>query len=379
MIDFDTLRIIWWLISGFLFTGFAVLGGIDLGCGILLPLVAKNDIEKRITIQSIKATWESNQVWFVTAGGALFAAWPLVYAITFSLFYPMLFLVLIALILRPVGFEYRNKLEFKNWRALWDRALFIGGFLPSLIFGIAVGNLLEGINFSFDNFMIVTNKTSLSSLFSFFTLLCGVLGVAMMITQGATFLMMKTEGKIFKRSMRFAVCAPIVTIALFAMGGYMMETFYGYEIVGRGAANIASNPMSKAVTYIEGAWLLNYKKYPLITTIPVIAFFSLAATITFSLFKKSAIAFVSSSLSVVAIMSTVGLSMFPFILPSKLDYQSSLTIWDASSSYNSLIIMLGVVVIFMPIVITYIGIANKIMLGKIREKDLEKQQDEDSY
>jgi len=379
MPDFDTLRIIWWLISGFLFTGFAVLGGVDLGCGILLPLVGRNDLEKRLTIQSIKATWESNQVWFITAGGALFAAWPLVYAVTFSLFYPVLFLVLIALILRPVGFEYRNKLDIKHWGSSWDKALFIGGFLPSLVFGIAIGNLLEGVNFSFDNFMIVTNKTSLPSLFSPFTLLCGILGVSLMTTQGATFLMMKNEGKIFKRSMRFAVCAPIVTISLFAMGGYMMETLYGYQVLARGAENIASNPMSKAVSYVQGAWLLNYKKNSILMLVPTLGFIALASTITFSLFRKPAIAFISSSISVIAIMGTVGLSMFPFILPSKLHYQSSLTIWDASSSYHSLLIMLGVAIFFMPIVLTYIGIANKIMCGKIRETDLEKQRDEDSY
>jgi len=379
MLEFDTLRIIWWLISGFLFVGFAVLGGVDLGCGILLPLVAKTNTERKITIQTIKATWESNQVWFITAGGALFAAWPLVYAITFSLFYPALLLILMALILRPAGFGYRNKINADRWRALWDKAIFIGGFLPSLIFGIAIGNLLEGVNFSFDNFMVVKNQTSLLSLLSPFALMCGILGVALMTTQGATFIMMKTEGKIFKRAMRFAVCAPIISFSLFAIGGYIMETFYGYQVLERTAENIHSNPMSKVVAYIKGAWLLNYIKYPLTKIVPLIGFLSLISAVVSSLFRKPAIAFISSSVSIVSIMGTVGLSMFPFILPSKLDYQSSLTIWDASSSYKSLIIMLVVVTIFMPIVLTYVGIANKIMFGKIREKDLKKEHEEDSY
>src|SRR5690606_27487608 len=143
----ETLRIIWWLLLGILLIGFAAFDGFDLGVEILLPIIGKTDTERRIIINSIGPIWEGNQVWLIVAGASIFAAWPPLYAVSFSGFYMAMFLILLALILRPVGFKYRSKRDSKSWRTGWDWALFVGGFVPALIFGVAVGNVLLGVPF----------------------------------------------------------------------------------------------------------------------------------------------------------------------------------------------------------------------------------------
>ena len=149
-LDYEMLRLIWWLFLGVLLIGFAVMDGFDLGVAMLLPFVARNDTERRVTINTIGPFWDGNQVWLVLGGGAVFAAWPPVYAASFSGFYLAMFLVLATLILRPVGFDFRNKIPDPRWRAFWDYALFAGGLVPSVVFGVAFGNLLQGVPFSID-------------------------------------------------------------------------------------------------------------------------------------------------------------------------------------------------------------------------------------
>ena len=150
-IDYETLRLIWWLLIGILLIGFAVTDGFDLGIGTLLPFVAKTDMERRIAINTIGPIWEGNQVWLIVGGGAIFAAWPPLYAVSFSGFYLAMFAILAALIVRPVAFKYRSKRDSPAWRTAWDCALFIGGFVPTLIFGVAVGNVLQGVPFRFNS------------------------------------------------------------------------------------------------------------------------------------------------------------------------------------------------------------------------------------
>ncbi len=146
--DYETLRVIWWVLIGVLLIGFAVTDGFDLGVGALLRIIGKTDDERRVMINTIGPHWDGNQVWFITAGGALFAAWPLIYAASFSGFYFAMLIVLAALWLRPVGFDYRSKLEDPRWRNAWDWALFVGGLVPALLFGVAFGNLFLGVPFA---------------------------------------------------------------------------------------------------------------------------------------------------------------------------------------------------------------------------------------
>ena len=150
-LDYETLRVIWWVLLGVLLIGFAVMDGFDLGVGILLPFVARTDGERRVVVNAVGPVWEGNQVWLILGGGAIFAAWPLIYAVAFSGFYLAMLVVLLALILRPVGFKFRSKMPGTRWRATWDWLLFLGGFVPALIFGVAVGNALVGAPFTFDD------------------------------------------------------------------------------------------------------------------------------------------------------------------------------------------------------------------------------------
>ena len=192
-LDYETLRLIWWVLLGVLLIGFAIMDGFDLGVAALLPFVGRSDTERRVLINTIGPVWEGNQVWFILGGGAIFAAWPPLYAVSFSGFYLAMFLVLAALILRPVGFKFRGKLADPRWRAVWDTALFIGGVVPALVFGVAVGNVLQGVPFFFDDSLRATYTGGLLGLFNPFALLCGVVSLAMLVMQGGAFLALKTE------------------------------------------------------------------------------------------------------------------------------------------------------------------------------------------
>jgi len=192
-IDFATLRLIWWALLGVLLIGFSLTDGFDLGVGALLPFVAKTDEERRMVINTVGATWEGNQVWFILGGGAIFAAWPFVYAVSFSGFYLAMFLVLSALILRPVSFKYRSKRPSPKWRSFWDWCLFIGGFVPALVFGVAVGNVLLGAPFRLDSDLRSFYDGNLLGLFTPFSLIAGLLSVAMLVLHGAAWLSVKAE------------------------------------------------------------------------------------------------------------------------------------------------------------------------------------------
>jgi hypothetical protein len=200
-IDYEVLRLIWWLFLGVLLIGFAIMDGFDLGVAMLLPYVARQDVERRVTINAIGPVWEGNQVWLILGGGAVFAAWPPIYAASFSGFYIAMFLVLATLILRPVGFDFRNKIADARWRAFWDYALFAGGVVPSVVFGVAFGNLLQGVPFRIDSDLRIHYEGSgLFELLNPFGLLCGILSAAMLATHGAVYLALKTEGVVAQRA-----------------------------------------------------------------------------------------------------------------------------------------------------------------------------------
>src|SRR5450755_3004944 len=177
-IDYDILRLIWWALLGILLIGFAILDGYDLGTAMLLPFVARTDGERRQVRETIEPTWEGHQVWFILAGGAAFAAWPSLYAVSFSGFYVAMLLVLMALIVRPVSFNFRDKIEDSRWRSSWDWTLAVGGFVPSLVFGVAFGNLLLGVPFGFDADLRPAYTGTFFDLLNPFSLLAGVLSAA---------------------------------------------------------------------------------------------------------------------------------------------------------------------------------------------------------
>ena len=365
-LDYATLRLIWWGLLGVLLIGFALTDGFDLGVGALLPFVAKTDEERRAVINTIGATWEGNQVWFILGGGAIFAAWPFVYAVSFSGFYLAMFLVLSALILRPVAFKYRSKRPHGKWRTAWDWALFIGGFVPSLVFGVAVGNVLLGAPFRLDSNLRSFYEGHLLGLFTPFSLICGLLSVAMLVLHGAAWLGLKAErGVIGDRARRFGTIAAILSLVLFAAGGlYVAFGPLGFRIVGEVDPNGWSNPLRTAVEAAPGAWLDNYGRYPWMAIAPALGFLGTAAALVGLWRRSEPLAFGGSSVGTLGIISTVGLSMFPFILPSSIDPQSSLTAWNASSSHVTLFIMLVVTIIFLPLILLYTSWVYKVLWGR---------------
>ena len=185
MLDYPTLKLIWWLLVGVLLIGFAIMDGHDMGVGTLLPFAGRDDIERRIIINTVGPHWDGNQVWFITGGGAIFAAWPLVYATAFSGFYWAMLAVLWALFFRPVGFDYRSKIDNPTWRRVWDWGLFVGGTVPPLIFGVAFGNLLQGVPFHFDDSLRPIYTGSFFALLNPFALLCGAVSSTMIVFHGA--------------------------------------------------------------------------------------------------------------------------------------------------------------------------------------------------
>ena len=371
-ISYEMLRVIWWALMGVLLIGFAATDGFDLGVAALLPFVARTDVERRIAINTIGPTWEGNQVWLILGGGAIFAAWPYVYAVSFSAFYLAMFVVLAALILRPVGFKYRSKRTDPRWRSFWDWALFVGGFVPALIFGVAVGNVLLGAPFRLDETLRASWEGSFLGLLNPFALLCGLVSLAMLALHGAAWLSMKAEhGPVRDRARAIGRVAGLAVLALFAAGGvWVAFGSMGFAEVAAVDPNGPSNPLRTETVAEAGAWLNNYAAHPWTLIAPGLGFGGAIAALIGLNANSEALAFLGSKLSVFGIIATVGVSMFPFILPSSVQPNASLTVWNASSSHLTLFIMLIVTVIFLPIVLAYTAWAFKVMWGRVTAEDV---------
>ena len=365
MFDYVTLKLIWWLLVGVLLLGFAVMDGHDMGVGTLLPFLGKNDDERRVIINSVGPHWEGNQVWFVTAGGAIFAAWPLVYAVAFSGFYIAMLAVLWALFFRPVGFDYRSKVKDLRWRKAWDWGIFIGSAVPALVFGVAFGNVLTGAPFHFENTMMPVYTGSFLGLFSPFALLCGVVSLAMLVCHGANYLIIRTENGVQQRARQASLIAGVVMLAGFALGGLFVGSLPGYVVTSAIDPNVAMNPLSKTVELQVGALLNNYKTWPLAYLFPALGFVGGFLSLVFAWAKRGGLAFISSAIAELGIIFTAGASLYPFVLPSSTDPKSSLTVWDCVSSKMTLEIMFWVALIMTPIIILYTSWAYRVMRGKI--------------
>ncbi|WP_370164471.1 cytochrome d ubiquinol oxidase subunit II [Marisediminitalea sp.] len=372
MIEYEVLRVIWWVLVGVLLIGFAITDGFDLGVGALLTLIGKTDDERRVMINTIGPHWDGNQVWFITAGGAIFAAWPMIYATAFSGFYLALALTLIALWMRPLGFDFRSKLPDKRWRSSWDWALFVSGVVPSLIFGVAFGNLLLGVPFELDPTLKATYTGSFFGLLTPFALLTGLVSVAMLLNHGATWLQMKTDSFIQVRARAVSVILSLATVALFALAGvWVAFGLDGFVITSVVDTAATSNPLKKEVVMEAGAWMNNYGKYPWMVVAPVLGILGGLACAYFSKAGKGGWAFVSSSVMLAGVILTAGFSMFPFLMPSVTMPAASLTVWDATSSLLTLKIMFGVACIFVPIVLGYTAYGFYVMRGRVKNSDLD--------
>jgi len=371
-LDYETLRLVWWLLLGILLIGFAIMGGRDLGVGALLPFAARSDDERRVLLNMVGPTWEGNQVWLVLGGGAIFAAFPPLYAVSFSGFYLAMIVILLAFILRPVGFKFRGKVKDARWRAVWDWALFIGGFVPSLIFGVAVGNVLLGAPFRLDDTMRSSYTGNFFGLLTPFALLCGLVSLGMIVTQGAAVIAGRTDGLLAQRAIRYGTWAGLATIVLFALAGlWVAFGMDGYAITSVVDPAAPTNPLAKTVALVRGGWLSNYTIYPWMLAGPVIGFLGLIGAVLGLRGRWGVPTLIASSLAIFGIVATAGLSLFPFLLPSSIDPVSSLTLWDASSSQLTLFIMLLVTAFFLPIILLYTSWVFRVMRGPVSTQSLE--------
>ncbi|GAB3526492.1 cytochrome d ubiquinol oxidase subunit II [Photobacterium alginatilyticum] len=371
MFEYEVLRFIWWVLIGVLCIGFAVTDGFDMGVGVLSRIIGKTDTERRVMINSIAPHWDGNQVWLITAGGALFAAWPLVYATAFSGFYFAMIITLAALWLRPIGFDYRSKIENPQWRETWDKAIFIGSFVPPVIFGVAFGNLLQGVPFELSDLLIPTYTGSFFALLNPFALLCGIVSILMITTQGAAYLQMKTSDAIRERARRVAMITSIGTAVCFAIAGFWAQSIEGYVITSEIMTNAPSNPLTKEVMRQSGALFANFDAYPLLWIAPALAVFMPLLTVLASRANSGALAFITSSLTMAGVILTAGFALFPFIMPSSTVPNHSLTMWDATSSELTLNIMTGVAAVMVPIILAYTSWCYYKMFGRLDNKYIE--------
>ena len=371
--DYETLKLIWWVLIGVLLIGWAVTDGFDMGVLSLLKIIGKTDNERRVMLNTVGPHWDGNQVWFITAGGAIFAAWPVVYATAFSGLYFAMLLVLFAMFFRPVGFEYRSKIETEKWRSNWDWLLIVGGAVPSLVFGVAFGNLFLGLPFTLDITMRSFYEGSFWELLSPYALLVGVVSLSMLVMHGGAYLQMRTQDALHERARKATLVTALVALVTFILAGVcLLHWVDGYVIteMTKGPGDVMT-PMAKTVTIVEGAWLNNYTLYPITMVAPILAIAGLILTMLFTLMNKSALVFIASAIAISGIICTAGFSLFPFIMPSSINPQVSLTVWDVVSSEMTLNIMFIAAMIFVPIILIYTTWGYYKMWGRISTQNIE--------
>jgi cytochrome d ubiquinol oxidase subunit II len=365
MLDYATLRVIWWLLLGALLIGFAVTDGFDLGVAMLFRWLGRDDDERRALLETVEPFWDGNQVWLILGGGAVFAAWPLLYAASFSGLYLAMLLILLALILRPVSFFFRNKLAEPRWRDAWDWTLFVSGAVPALLFGVAFGNLFLGVPFHIDDLGRPVYTGAFIGLLHPFALLAGVASVSMIAMHGATYAALKVGEPMAARARRAASIAAVVLLVAFTVAGVWLTSLKGLRIVGVIDAAGPSNPLRKSVEAAAGAWLGGFAARPAFWLAPLVTYAGVVATLVLLRIARPGLAFIASSLATAGVILTAGLALFPFLLPSSSVPAASLTVWDASSSQRTLFLMLLVTLLLLPIVLIYTSWVFHVMRGTV--------------
>jgi len=335
MID---LNIAWFLLVGVLIIGYAILDGFDLGVGVL-HLFTKNEDEKRININAIGPVWDGNEVWLLTAGGALFAAFPIVYATVFSGFYIAFMLLLTSLIFRAVSFEFRKYMDTPRSKKWWDLAFGLGSLIPALLYGVAIGNIMNGVPIELRDGKVVSSITFFG-LLNPYCLLIGILSLVLFTMHGAIYMTLKCEGSQRERMVDWINKAWIVFVILYILA--TLATFFNAHYLFSG---IISNPLF---------WIFFVILFASILYIPIAVYG-----------RKFGLAFLSSSVMIALMILLVALSLFPRLVPSSIDLASSLTIYNASSTPRTLTAMLIIALIGMPIVIGYTIFIYRVFKGKV--------------
>lgn len=365
MFDYVTLKVIWWAIMCFVMIAFAITGGMDIGVNFLLPIIGKSDNERRLVINSIGPTWEGNQVWLITLGAGLFAIWPNAYATAFSGLYFALLLVLLMLILRPPGFDYRGKIESQAWRRLWDALLFLSSLVLAIVFGVAIGNLFIGLPFYYDNDLHSIYSGGFFNLLTLPAIIFGIVSLCMCSIQGAVFLQYKLDGALAERARWGVKVFGLGFIVSFICAGIFVSSYInGYVIKYAPDLNTGFAATQKTVEQVAG-WLNNYTAYPVLWSLPIFSIISTIIVMSLSHYNKPVIALFLNSIGIIATILTASTALFPFILPSSVNPHHSLTIWDACSSQLTLEFGLIFVAIFVPVILLYTSWVYRIMRGKV--------------
>ncbi len=373
LFDYDTLQVIWWILVGVLLIGFALTNGMDMAVSTLLFKVGQNSKERGAIISTIAPHWDGNQVWLITAGGAIFAAWPEVYAASFSGLYWGMLLVLFAIWLRPLAFDYRSHNSDETWLKRWDIALTVGSLVPILIFGVAFGNLLQGLPFwadenvrwHYDSVFL----TALLPLLDPFSLLCGLVSVSMLLTQGCLWIQLRTVDEIGSRVRGLTLKLALLTVVLYGIAGIWAYAFDGYQLTALAPEGSFHAITSKSVEVVPHGLFANYQKVWILWLVPVISIFCFIKAGIAGVKGNAVKGIIYNSVAIAFVIITAACAMFPFVMPSSIDPESSLTIWDASSSHFTLQVMLYAVIIFVPIALAYTIWAYRRMWNKVSAED----------
>ena len=358
-------QITWWLLLGVLLMGLGVMVGMDMGVGTILRYVGRTDLERRVALNIVGPHWDGNQVWFILGGGAVFAAFPLIYATAFSGFYVVMLLLLWTMIMRPLGFEYRSQIDLAAWRDAWDWALFVSGAVPMIVFGAAFGNLFRGVPFYFEWNMTSFYTGSFLGLLNPFAILTGVLSLVLAAMMGALTVMNGAEGAMLERARGLAQVAAGAAIALFAAGGFWVHAIPGYRLVGGPGAGVPQTPLQQSVTLAPGAWLSNFGAHPLLWIVPLAGFAGMASVLLAARAGRSHLGWWLGAVAWIGVIGTAGAALFPFMLTSSTHPSMSLTLWNSSSSEKTLLWMVGFAAVFVPLILWYTGWAFWVMRGKV--------------
>ena len=361
------LKIFWWVLLGVLLMGLAIMVGMDMGVGALMRFVGKTDGERREALNIVGPHWDGNQVWFILGGGAIFAAFPTLYATSFSVFYIVMILLLFSMIMRPVAFEYRSKVAAHTWRESWDWVFLISGALPMIIYGAAIGNILEGVGFHFGwDGQYYQTESFWGYLLNPFAILCGLTSLSLAIYQGGTMLMMRGTDPIYTRAKNYASVGGLAAVVLFLIGGVMVSGMTGYVLTS-GNPDMPANPVSgQTVELVKGAWMANYAAHPILWVVPLLALAGMILGVLALRAKKPILGWWLGAVAWIGTIGTVGVSMFPFMMPSSDNPAQSLTVWNATGSEYNLIWMTIFALIFTPIIISYTSWCFYVMRGKVK-------------
>ncbi len=371
------LKVLWWLLLGVLLMGLAIMVGMDMGVGTLLRFVGRSDTERRVCLNAIGPHWDGNQVWFILGGGAIFAAFPLIYATAFSGLYIVMLLLLWTMIVRPLGFEYRSKIASPTWRNAWDWALLVSGAVPMIVYGAGMGNMLLGVPFHFSWDMRSYYTGSFLALLNPFAVLCGLLSLMLSVHMGAAMLMGRAGGAVAQRARAASSGALALALLLFTAGGVWVSMMHGYVLDAGPAPAAAQNPLQQTVSLHAGAWLGNFRAQPLLWIVPLLGYAGMLLALVSVRARRPTLAWWSGALAWIGVIGTAGVALFPFMMPSSLDPSQSLTVWNSVSSLTTLLWMTGFALVFVPLIIWYTSWAFWVMRGEVDARALES--DEHAY